>query len=209
MATQSVFDDLLAQAKQAEQTLRATMAAFDVGKRPDLSDLGRKQFFDQAKDTYQRTIADLKRRYQLALEAETAKTQKALEAARVADVDRRRALLGDVAMLHIYERRLGMMDGDQLRQALAEAAPGYERALVQELGGLVLAERLATGGDVATHRAALEFQQPATPELAALRDKQRDLAIAERNEAQLDPVTWRNDTAQRLGVKAELMEMPS
>lgn len=205
----AIFDDLIQQAITAEQTLRATMAAFDVGKRPDLSDLGRKQFFDQAKDTYQRTIADLKRRYQLALESESAQIGKALQAARSADVDRRRALLGDVAMLHIYERRLGMMDGDQLRQALAEAAPGFERALVQELGGVLLAERLATGGDGATHRAALEYAQPATPELAALRERQRDLAIAERNQDRLDPVAWKADIAPRLGVSVQHMEMPN
>jgi hypothetical protein len=205
----AIFDDLLNQAKAAEQTLKATLAGFTAEKQPELSDLGRKQFQDRAKDLYARTIADLKRRYQMALEAESAKTAKALEAARVADVERRRALLGDAAMLRIYERRLGMMDGDGLRQALAEAAPGYEAALIRELGGVILSERLRDGGDVATHRAAQEFAQPATPELSELRNRQRDLAVAAQRESRLDPISWKNDRAERLGVKAELMEMPA
>ena len=208
MAT--VFDDLLNQAKQAEQTMRATMAAFDVSKRPDLSDLGRKQFFDQAKDTYQRTIADLKQQYQGNLALESAKTQKALEAVRIADFDRRRGLLGDVAMVHITERRLASMDGEQLRSALTEAAPGAERALVQELGSVILSERMAAGEtNGALFRAANEYRAPASPELAALREKQRDLAAAERNQSQLDPVAWKQDTAQRFGVSAQHMEMPN
>mgnify|MGYP003379860440 CR=1 FL=1 len=141
---------------------------------------------------------------------ERERAQKALEAARAADFDRRRGLLGDVALVHITERRLASMDGEQLRSALTEAAPGAERALVQELGSVILNERLAKGettGDL--FRAANEYRAPASPELAALREKQRDLAAAERNQSQLDPVAWKQDTAQRFGVSAQHMEMPN
>ena len=209
MAT-SVFDDLLTQAKEAEKTLRATLAGFTAEKQPHLSDLGRKQFQDQARDAYQRKVAGLKEQYAGNLELESAKVKKAAEAARVADFERRRAMLGDVAMVHIYERRLASMDGEQLRAALAEASPGYERALVQELGGAILSERMAKGentGDL--FRAANEYRQPTTPELAALREKERDLVTAERNQAKLDPVAWKVDTASRFGVSAQHMEMPS
>lgn len=208
MAT-SVFDDLLNQAKQAEQTMRATLAGFTAEKQPHLSDLGRKQFQDQAKDTYQRTVAGLKQQYQGNLALESAKVKKAAEAARVADFERRRALLGDVAIVHIYERRLASMDGEQLRSALAEAAPGAERALIQELGGAILSERLAAGEkSQSLYMAANEFRQPASPELAAVQGKERDLVSAAQRESQLDPIAWKQDTAQRFGVSAQHMQMP-
>ena len=208
MAT--VFDDLLNQANKAEVTLKATLAAFDVGKRPDLSDLGRKQFFDQAKDTYQRTVAGLKQQYEGNLALESAKVKKALEAARGADFEKRRALLGDVALTRIFERRLASMDGEQLRTALAEAAPGAERAWVQELGGVILSERLAAGEkSTQLYLAANEYRPATSPELAAARQRERDLVAAAERQSQLDPVTWKVDTASRLGVSAQHMEMPS
>jgi hypothetical protein len=209
MAT-NTFDDLLNQAKEAEQTLRSTLTGFTAERQPHLSDLGRKQFQDQAKDLYARTVADLRTRYRAALESESAKTGKALEAARTADFERRRALLGDVAMLHVTERRLATMDGEQLRSALTEAAPGFERAWVQELGSVVISERLAAGEkSTQLYMAAQEYRAPVAPELAAARQRERDLVVAAERESQLDVVAWKNDTAVRLGVKAEYMEMPN
>ena len=209
MAT-NTFDDLLNAAKEAEKTLRATLAGFTAEKQPHLSDLGRKQFQDQAKDLYARTVADLRTRYRAALESESAKTGKALEAARAADFERRRALLGDVVMMHVTERRLASMDGEGLRTALAEAAPGAERALLQELGGVIVAERLAKGErSTQLLMAANEFRPPVAPELAAVRQRERDLVVAAERESQLDPVAWKVDTASRFGVSAQHMEMPS
>lgn len=57
----------------------------------------------------------------------------AIRAARAAEVERLRALLGDVVLLHLYERQLERMSARDRAGLLAEAADGWEKTIVSIL----------------------------------------------------------------------------
>ena len=173
-----ILEDLTGQAQHAGATLQYQLAT--IGRRADLTPHERLAAVGKYRADYEQRLATLRDQ-----------ANKRIEAARVDLAERRaehiadlRLILGDGAMLRIYELRLRALDAGAMLQALADAAPGWEAALIQQLGGAILAERAATGDAQAAGMVAQFDRQPDIEAQAAA------LAAAVDDLGQLEPAPW-------------------
>lgn len=123
-------------------------------------------------------LAEVRRKYEAgigqlrkAAEGELTSMAADLLALRAADLQRRRDVLGDELIVRCYEMRLRAMDDEGLAAAVAGASCEWERALVCELGGALLAERHAGRLTILCDEAVLTVQErmaAITAELDAL-----------------------------------------
>lgn len=203
---QTIIDDLLAQSAQVEKQLQDNLSI--LAGRDDLSDKAiaesRKMFYDN----YRATVANLQEQARVRLEIERIKMPLARAEAKRKEVERTRSILGDQVVARIYERRLEGMSADDIRSFYEEGAEGFEKELVAGLGRAILEERAARDPSPTNY---LALQTLATPsgELRELQRQEIDLQRSEGLIAELDPITWRRDTGDRLGVNPEFLEPTS
>lgn len=203
---QTLIDDLLAESAKAEKQFNDNLSI--LAGRDDLSDKGVADARRMFEDNYRKTVADLQSQATLRLEAERVKVTQAHTEAKRKEVDRLRATLGDQVFARIVERRLESMPAEEIRRFHEEAADGFLKELVAGLGLAILEERATRDPSPANY---MTLQALATPsgDLGELQRRDLDLRQSESLVAELDPVTWRRDTASRLGVDPRFIEPTS
>ena len=204
---QTVIDDLLAQSAQVEKQLQDNLSI--LTGRDDLSEKAIVEARKMFQDNYRATVANLQDQARVRLEMERAKMTLALAAAKRKEVERTRSILGDQVVARIYERRLESMPADDIRRFYEEGAEGFEKELVAGLGRAILEERAARDPSSPTNYIALQTLATPSGELGELQRREFDLRQSEGLVAELDPITWRRDTADRLGVDPRFIEPTS
>lgn len=135
--------DLVSKATAATSTMERRLRSIEANP----NDSNRKRL---------QTLAEDRRRYELTIDAlrkeavqRIAAAKAEVAAAKAAGVERLRAVLGDVVLLRILERRIERMNEAQRRQAMSQAAPGWESEVLR----LLCDVRDATADEVALSQA--------------------------------------------------------
>ena len=172
------MDNLIDKAQHIHATLQYQLTG--IGRRADLTPHERLAAVGKYRADYEQRLATLR-------DAAT----KRIEAARAALAERRaehiedlRLILGDGALLRIYELRLRALDANAMLRSLADAQPGWEAALIQQLGAAILAERAATGDADAAATVAQFDRQP------AIEAERAALAAAVDSMGAFEPTPW-------------------
>jgi G3E family GTPase len=196
-----MLDDLQAQAKSLDATYRKSVQ--DVTSNDGLTPNGKAEAIAQLDAKRRQQVAALQSEAQRRISAQRTKLAQDAATAKAAEIDRQRQLLGDAAMLHLYQRRISMRDSAEIAQMLQNAANDYERELVRQLGLLELESR--TGAPGATRQ---DFS--AMMELRQSSDSAQDDGIsqAETIAAQLDLAAYRRDAGDRLNVDSRFVPDP-
>lgn len=150
-----------------------------------------------------RNVAALQAQGQARLDTAKMQLQRDAQAAKVAEIDAKRALLGDSVLADIYRRRIERLDGDGIAQMFQNAANDWEAAIVREYGLLALEER--TGAPGATRQ---DFSALAELHQTAQAAQDADLKAAEERLAQLDLQGYRAGMADRLNVNPAFVPDP-
>ena len=103
MAKQNMLDGIRSEARHAEKLYRDGLASAD---NDNLSEKGRQETIAVYTAKYQQTVAALRQRAQAIIDYERKSVQQDLQEARQHAAAERRQLLGDAAMLHIYQRQV-------------------------------------------------------------------------------------------------------
>lgn len=197
-----MFDlgDLEEQARLIDARYTAELTA--ISKRDDLTTAAKVDMARSLEAARQNTVtrmqADARQRHAAAME----KAEKEAQAKRAADVQRKRDLLGDAAMLRLAEKRIeAAADGDELLTLIADAAPGYEKELLTELARVSLAERTAVVNPTYADIQAWQHLQPEP-------DIDYELKRGAQRIEQLDLQAYRTNAADRLGVDSRYVPAP-
>ena len=200
------FDGYRAEAKQALADLQhaensLTDPASPWNERAKLDQLR------AARQKYDQAVAGIRDR----AERELTRERERLETRRVevtrAAAKRDRELLGDQVAFLVLLHKLQHMKPDQLIEALEAARDPWERSVIANIGADLIGE--AVTDDPATWRLKARWdtvaRQVADPEIMKLQDEDAHLHHVEEGLARLDPLQWAQNTAGRLGVRAEYL----
>lgn len=197
-----MFEDLEKEALRIDADYRTAVDA--LARRDDLSTPGKVQEAQRL---------DAQRRAQVTRLQETARqrhagalaaAEQAAQAAKAAELDRQRSLLGDATMLHVYQRRIAQRDGSEIAAMYAGAANDWERELVRQLGTLELEQRtMLPTATRADYGALSELAQA-----PAADHEWRQLQQAGQRIDALDLSGYRASMADRLGVDARYVADP-
>ena len=193
------LDDLQQQATAIDAQYRRDLDT--LAKRQDLSQLGKvegAQYLDAVRRTaVQRLQDEARQRHEAALQA----AQAAQRAQRAAEIENKRAVLGDVILADIYRRQIANSSGDELLTLLEESADGFEKMLVTELARAELSERYTMPNP---NRADIQAWQQLQPEPAV----DYELKQAGQRIEQLDLAKYRQSAGDRLNIDARYVPSP-
>lgn len=219
-----MYQDLLDKAKEIDADYRKWIDI--VAKYDHLSEKGKADEVAKVAQRRRARVAEIQDEARTRIESERRKLAGELAKAREAEVERRRAILGDVILSGIYRERLEKMSSGDILKAYREAAGDWEKAIVAEYGSMIVEDRLvrtSTGDDFFTAYEFAASTRPAT--LRKLEEKDRDLRrgddfvksldliewsqeLEDRGVDFLDSfilIEWRQDMADQLGLQVEYM----
>ena len=203
-----VIDDLIDQARKADKQFKDNLSI--LTGRDDLNAKGMSDSRKMFVELYQNATGALKGQAEDRVKAGHVYLAKKRAEVRKKEVEAKRALLGDQVFARIVERRLEGMTSEHIRRAFEEAAEGFEKTLIGEMGYTILRERKASD-PTPDNVMALQTLEDAilaasSPELQDLDRLENEIGRAEGLIPQLDPVTWRAEMGDRFGVRPGLVQ---
>lgn len=166
-----------------------------------LSPVGKRQEFEAAQAKRVSSVAALQEQAAALLERQKADAAKKVQVTREKDLQRRRELIGDDAIVRQWERLLPKLDGMRIL-AVWEDAAGWERDVLAELAQAELVLRMEAGEMAGgTQHAYLTIRAAVGADLAAAEDAAQDVERSGRQWVeQLDLDGQRLHIANTLGV---------
>ena len=194
--------DLEQQATAIDAQYRTAVDA--LARRDDLSAPGKVQEAQRLDAQRRAQVTRLQETARQRHAAALAAAEQAAQAAKVAQLDAKRSLLGDVILADVCRRRIERLDGDGIAAMYKNAANDWEAAIVREYGTLALEGRTDTPTATRADYGALSELAQAPAADHELRELQQ---AGQRIEA-LDLAGYRASMADRLGVDARYVADP-
>lgn len=198
-----MYQDLSDKAKAIDANFKKELDF--IAKATYLSDEGKREKAGEASQRRRQAIAEIQDIARTRIEGERRKVAGDLAKLREADVERRRAILGDVVLSSIYRERIAKMSSGDILKAYQEAAGDWEKAIIVEYGSMIVEGRLDQSNPTADDFLAANEMTVAPVELRELEAKARDLRRGEEFVEGLDLIEWRQSMADRLGLQVESM----
>lgn len=198
-----MYKDLLDKAKAIDVDFRNQLDI--IAKETYFSDEGKLEEATKASRKRRQAIAEIQDLARARIESERRKIAGEIVKLREAEVERRRAILGDVVLAGIYRERLAKMTSADILDAYQNAAGDWEKAIVGEYGKLIVEERAFSERPTGDDLIAYNELNVAPVELRDLEAKARDLRRGDEFVESLDLIEWRQSMADRFGLQVETL----